>query len=90
MKVSVAEKRAIKIEKEFCEAKIHDTEAKEAFRQQKEHADALSSGAVRPAIKVAKLQQKLADARDGEARANASMKVWLQTWRGSIKPKLRI
>lgn len=74
VKVLVAEERAVKIKKELYKVETNTMEVEEVFRYQKEYADTLSSGAICTASKIRELQQKIVDARNGEARANADMK----------------
>lgn len=55
MKISVVKERVAKIDKEIYKAKICIAEVEEAFRQQKEHADTLSSDALCSMIKIKEL-----------------------------------
>lgn len=71
----MVEERATKIKKKLCEVEIHIVEVEEAFRQQKERVDTLSSGIIHSAKKIGELHQKIVDTHNGEARANEDMKV---------------
>lgn len=56
---------------------------------QQEHADTLSSGIICLAIKIEKLQQKIAEACNDEAQANIDMKVMVADLETKYQAKIK-